>query len=599
MSARTRWILISLIVLMGISVAVGAAILLGNGFAGLVITPRASKLSMSFAQARAEHTTKLHVSESYPSEPLPPIYDESLEHTSFVGPLGEMAAIATRVGEPGAMKPAVIWVSGGFGGISEGLDWFGEIENDQGIASFLDPGIVLFLPTFRGEHANPGVFECFYGEIDDLVAAVEHVAARPDVDPKRVYLMGHSTGGTKVLLASMLTDIPAGVVSFGAAPDMHSVAADGYGYGVEPYDMNDAVEVRLRSPIQYTKDIKVPVLYVEGEGSALYAQDAHRMQAIADTQGVDFSAAIINGGDHFSILRPIKDMLAKQILSGITMLPSPLEVQSAFDVFYADPEVQLFLNIQTIAVDELRRLLGQGADANARNASGRAALALAITANPDPQVAKELISAGADVNALEDFGGTPLIYASIYNPGYVQLLIEAGADINHSDDNGATSLMYAVSNAEDASIIRFMLDAGANVNAKDNDQFTVLMYAAANTSNPEFIAMLVDAGADIHARDNREHTPLMNAAMYNGSPRVLTELINAGADVNARTSQGITPLNYASIYTENPEIVQALLDAQADATIRDSEGNSALDYAKENEAILGTDALESLTEASQ
>ena len=49
---------------------------------------------------------------------------------------------------------------------------------------------------------NPGKFEMFYGEIEDLEEARKYVASLPYVDPNRIYLVGHSTGGTKAVLLS-------------------------------------------------------------------------------------------------------------------------------------------------------------------------------------------------------------------------------------------------------------------------------------------------------------------------------------------------------------------------------------------------------------
>ena len=53
----------------------------------------------------------------------------------------------------------------------------------------------------RGDD-NRGNREYFLGEVDDVLAAVEFLRKRPDVDPTRVYLGGHSTGATTVLLAA-------------------------------------------------------------------------------------------------------------------------------------------------------------------------------------------------------------------------------------------------------------------------------------------------------------------------------------------------------------------------------------------------------------
>ena len=526
-------------------------------------TQQSKPQPVSFAEARASHATKLLESKNHDSGSLPELYVDDLEHTQYEGPLGTMGAIATPIGESGAMKPAVVWVTGGYGGISDGVDLYDSYENDQGIASFLRRDIVVFLPAFRGEHENPGVFECFYGEVDDLVAAVEHVAKRPDVDPERIYLMGHSTGGTNALLASLLTDIPVGVVSFGAVLDMEAIV-DWYGIDNEPYDFKDSREVLLRSAIRYTKDIQVPVLYIEGANNSFYARHARRMERIAEKAGVDFTAAIIQGADHYNVLRPIKDMLAERIESGQTELPSPDEVQKAYTEFVENPDNELLDIVDSASETEIRKLLQTGADPNAKSVYGWPAVMVAANDN-DAEVVSALLEAGADVNAKSPEGGTPLIVACIRNQENVKVLLDAGAEVNVRDGEGVAALGYAAMYADEASVIEFLIAAGADVDARDDWGYTALMNASLNTENE----------------------------------RIILELVEAGADVNARTENTVNSLMIAAKNTTNPEVIVALLDSMADARVIDSEGYSVLDYAEENKALSGTKAYEMLVEASR
>ncbi len=332
---KKRWIV--LIVILALSPLLLCVGLLSTSFIkGFVralqsLTQLPEQSEVSLAEAHAAHTTVLEERYSFGPNPLPYRLGRELVETSYMGPLGPMQALASPVDADRDPRPAVIWITGGFGGLGDFIWDASEPDNDQGITSFLGREIVLFLPALRGEHDNPGVFECFYGEADDVAAAVEHVARRPDVEPDRVFLMGHSSGGTNALFASMLTDTPAGVVVFGAAPDM-TVVNEGEGYGVEPYDVHDPIEISLRSPIRFTKYIKAPVLYVEGEDSG-YPYDAVRMQDVALNHGVSFRTIIVRGGNHHNVLRPIKDLLADRIESGRADLPTPAEVQRAFDRF--------------------------------------------------------------------------------------------------------------------------------------------------------------------------------------------------------------------------------------------------------------------------
>jgi uncharacterized protein len=588
----------------------------------------------SFAQARADHATNLLISKHFPSEPLPPLHSDDLEYTTYEGPLGTMGAIATPVAQSGAMKPAVIWITGGFGGIFEGVDRYSPPEDDQGIASFLDHDIVVYLPALRGEHENPGVFECFYGEVDDIVAAVEHVAKRQDVDPERVFLMGHSIGGTNVLLASLLTDIPAGVVAFGAAPDMRSVVFDGSGYGEEPYDMSDPLEIKLRSPIRFISSIQVPVLYIEGESSLMYATDAKRMENKAKIAGINFHAAIIRGANHVSVLRPSKDLLAHRIESGLIELPSPDEVQQVYTDFYNNPDLKLFDRAQNGSASQVKALLEAGANANASDWENWTPLMIAASENDDPEIITALVEAGARVDELLDDDWTPLMLAvqnnnipsviqalldagsgvdfkgkydrtalvyAVKNSGYdiVKILIDSGADINAHGEFGTTPLMMAATDAKTVGVLNLLIDSGANVNAQDSIGNTPLSFAAGWQSEPEYIELLLKSGAQVNARNAYGYSALFSAARRNDNPQISITLINAGEDVNAQSEENFTPLMFAAANTTNPEVLSVLLKAGANAKVQDNTGKIALDYAKENESLKGTDAFKMLEEASK
>jgi pimeloyl-ACP methyl ester carboxylesterase len=135
--------------------------------------------------------------------PEPPAGD--LEKVYYDAPLGKNVAYVTPV-KPGPRRPAIVWLIGGFGfGISEEMWTPGPRDNDQSAMAFRKAGIAELYPALRGANQNPGHHECFLGEVDDVLAAAEFLAQRPDVDPRRIYLGGHSTGGTLALLAAAST----------------------------------------------------------------------------------------------------------------------------------------------------------------------------------------------------------------------------------------------------------------------------------------------------------------------------------------------------------------------------------------------------------
>jgi dipeptidyl aminopeptidase/acylaminoacyl peptidase len=243
-------------------------------------------------------------------EPAPGGMFDLVQYRSEVGPLW---AYVTPDPRDGRRRPAVLWAHGGFGGIAGGWLWDSvDRENDQTASAFREAGFVLMAPSWRGENDNPGRFELFYGEVNDLLWALEHLRSLPYVDPNRVYVAGHSTGGTMALLAAEASPKIRAAFSFGGAPDVTRVVADGSGYGNTPFDYRNTRESQLRSPIYFLRCLQTPTFYFEGEESA-YPPDAERMEELATRFGKPFRAFTVQGGDHFTILHPLTRLVAAKI----------------------------------------------------------------------------------------------------------------------------------------------------------------------------------------------------------------------------------------------------------------------------------------------
>jgi pimeloyl-ACP methyl ester carboxylesterase len=237
---------------------------------------------------------------------------EIVKYPSANGPL---AAYLTPDPKDGKKHPVMIWGHGGFGGIGSPFWASAPKDNDQSASAFREAGLVLMAPSWRGENKNAGKFELFYGEVDDFLAAIDYAAKLPYVDPQRIYIGGHSTGGTLALLvaATGSTRFRA-AFSFGGAPEVGRLVADGKGYGNTPFDYKKPEESRLRSAIYFTSFIKQPTFYFEGDHSQ-YLNDASRMRRQAMTLKVPFYAFGIRDSGHFNILYPLTHLIAQKILA--------------------------------------------------------------------------------------------------------------------------------------------------------------------------------------------------------------------------------------------------------------------------------------------
>lgn len=272
------------------------------------------------AEARTAFQTKI-IDTSFTPDGTPANPPEDVfKLIHYPAPAGDMAAYLTPNPNDGEKHPAVIWLIGGYGGIGND-DFFWEDQhasNDQTAAAFRKAGIVLMIPSFRGENDNPGQYEMFYGEMDDLAAARNYLASQPYVDPNRIYLAGHSTGGTRVLLGNeMITGFRA-AFSIGGIPDLEMRLMGPMRVEI-PFDKNNPEELRLRSPATFIRSIKSPTYYFEGAED--WWPEFDEVQNYAKQYNIPFYTYKINNADHFNIIAPVNELIAQKILTDTESMP--------------------------------------------------------------------------------------------------------------------------------------------------------------------------------------------------------------------------------------------------------------------------------------
>jgi dipeptidyl aminopeptidase/acylaminoacyl peptidase len=263
--------------------------------------------TVSLAQARQGHVTKL-TRQIRAEEAIekPPTSEFSL--VRYPSPAGELAAYVSGLHSMDKKHPAIIWIFGGFDNGIGATAWENATpDNDQSARAFRDTGVITMFPSFRGGNDNPGFREGFYGEVDDVIAAAKWLAQQPYVDPQRIYLGGHSTGGTLALLVAESTGGFRAVFSFGPVSEVV-----GYGPDELPFDIRDTREAELRSPVRWINAINRPTFVFEGTSDGNL--DAVREIASASSNPL-VQCYAISGADHFSVLAQLTPVIAQQILN--------------------------------------------------------------------------------------------------------------------------------------------------------------------------------------------------------------------------------------------------------------------------------------------
>lgn len=264
--------------------------------------------SKTLSEARAGHTTKLlHRERDGTPVDVPP--RGVLNLVKYRSPAGEMAAHVSPSPQDGRKHPAIVWLAGGFDNSIGAVFWEeADPEDDQTASAFRMAGIITMYPSYRGGNQNPGVQENLYGEVDDVIAAAEYLRTLPYVDPNRIYLGGHSTGGTLALLAAESTDCFRCIFAFGPVSD-----TKGYGQDSLVYDVDDRLENTLRSPGPWLRYITRPTFVFEGDDPDSNIGELHRLKRTCKNPLVRFYP--VKGVDHFSILSPMTAMVAQKINS--------------------------------------------------------------------------------------------------------------------------------------------------------------------------------------------------------------------------------------------------------------------------------------------
>ena len=251
-------------------------------------------------------------------------------------------------------------------------------------------------------------------------------------------------------------------------------------------------------------------------------------------------------------------------------------------------------------VELAKLLLNSGADINAKDNLGKTPVLLIIPEEKRSELYTLLASYKANLGVKDMYGDTVLHTATMTSVpvSILDTLISGGAEINARNKDGVTPLALAIENNEEEHI-KFYSENGADINSKDTNGTTPLILALRDKDPSDKILRSIVNRQNITSVDSEGNTPLMNAIQNNATLTKIQYIISLTDDVNTRNADGNTAL-YLTVLKNRQKVGELLLSKNADifATNNRSksplslalyDGGSVIDWLITSKTIVATD----------
>ena len=221
--------------------------------------------------------------------------------------------------------------------------------------------------------------------------------------------------------------------------------------------------------------------------------------------------------------------------------------------------------------EAVTKLLDAGANINAKNQNGETPIFFAMKANSVSTIRLFADNKRIDLDARDKLGNS-VLHTGVTHMADNATLVLFGYGIDKEAQNlaGKTPLGEAVSQNR-RGMIRLYLENKANVNAADARGITILIDSV-KKKNYENVKMLLDAGASAELQSVDGKTAF-HEAVLGGNITMIKLVKSANSDPLIRDIHGESPLSLA-FKTKNEEIVASVLPDNINAA--DSEGNTPI-----------------------